>query len=64
VYPAFVTSLFAPLALIPAPGCAAPHWVLGRVVFMAARWFDRGDEYAPMPILVSSTTIIACRWAP
>jgi hypothetical protein len=59
VYPSFVAWLFAPLALVPASLAVLLYTALSvAAIFMAARWFDRGDMYAPMLILVSSTTIV------
>ena len=59
VYPAFVAWLFAPLALIPAHVAVQIYLALSvAAVFVSARWFDREDLYAPMLILVSSTTIV------
>lgn len=59
VYPAFVAWLFAPLSLVPAQVAFPLYAALSvAAVFVAARWFDRGDLYAPLLILVSSTTIV------
>jgi alpha-1,2-mannosyltransferase len=59
VYPAVVAWLFAPLALIPAHVAIPLYTALSvAAVFVATRWLDRGDLFAPMLILVSSTTIV------